>query len=83
MKKMVKKQGRKAGGPWECYDVGKFYGWEAERVVVVMDGANIMELITRARTCLSIILVKSDYGDYPNIKKYFQEAADRGLVEVV
>ena len=34
----------------------------------------ILELITRAKTRLSVILVKSKYGDYANTKKYFQEA---------
>ena len=35
MEKMVKKQGKMAGGPWDCYSARDFYGWEAERVVVV------------------------------------------------
>ena len=40
----------------------------------------ILELITRAKTRLSVILVKSKYGDYANTKKYFQEAEDLGQV---
>ena len=36
-------------GAWECYDGFDFYGWEAEKVVVVTNGHWIMELITRAR----------------------------------
>ena len=54
--------------------------WElAERVVAVTHGLNIMELITRVRTRLAIILVKAG----PGIKIYFQKVADLGLVEMV
>ena len=55
----------------------------AERVVVVTSGVNIMELITRARTRLSVILVGEEYGEYAVVKKYFQQATDLDLVEVV
>ena len=58
---MVEKQGKEAGGPWECYRAWDYYGWEAERVVAVTDGDHIMELITRARTHLSVILVEELY----------------------
>ena len=34
---------------WECHDGFDFYGWEAEKVVVVTNGHWMMELITRAR----------------------------------
>ena len=82
MKKIVKKQGNEAGGAWECYHVNSFYGWESERVVAVTVGGGIMELITRARTRLSVILVE-DWMYYAEIKKYFQQAAEQGLVEMV
>ena len=82
--KMVKKQGKEAGGPWEYYESFNFYGWEAERVVAVTDGTDIMELITRARTHLAVILLeKSGAIDAKQIKEYFQKAADLGLVEVL
>ena len=38
-----------------------------------------MELITRVRTRLAVILVKAG----PGIKIYFQKAAEMGLVEMV
>ena len=78
---MVKEQGKEAGGPWDCYQANNFYGWEAERVVAVTDGLGIMELITRAKTHLSVIFVKDNF-DLKN-KGYFQQAADLGRVEMV
>ena len=56
----VESQGKKSGGPCECFPISNFYGWEADRVVAVTDGSHIMELITRARTHLAVILVKKD-----------------------
>ena len=52
IKDMVKEQGKCAGGPWDCYSVGAFYGWEAERVVAVTTGWRfiIVELAMRAKT---------------------------------
>ena len=50
------------------------------------DGRRIMELITRARTHLSVLLVGSDFAKdqvYAKTKKHFQEAAELGLVEMV
>ena len=75
--KMVKEEVTDAGGPSHIYN---FYGWEAERIVVVTSGDNIMELITRARTHLSVILVEGML--YSNTGEYFQQAADLGLVEL-
>ena len=40
---------KEMAGTWECYDGFDFYGWEAEKVIVVTNGKWIMELITRAR----------------------------------
>ena len=78
---MVKNQKKKAGGPWECYHINNYFGWEAERVVAVTTGWNLMEMITRAQTRLSVILVGRD--GYAETKEYFQQAADLGLVEMV
>ena len=50
MKTMVREQSKEGDGAWECYDAKDFYGWETDRVVVVTEGTNIMELISRART---------------------------------
>ena len=44
-------------------------------------GMHILELITRARTRLCIILMRDD-DDYENTKKYFQQAADLGLIDM-
>ena len=79
--KMVLQQGKKEAGLWDCCHAGSYYGWEAERVAVVTDGFSIMELITRARTNLSLFLVEGT--DYAKTKEYFQQAADLGLVEVI
>ena len=69
---MIKEQGKEAGGPWDCCHIFDFYGWEAKRVVVVTGGIHIMELITRARTHLSLILVyKGDEHDYAKTKEFF------------
>ena len=79
---MMKEQGKKSGGPWDCYQVGDFFGWEAERVVAVTNGANVMELITMARNHLSVILVEGGIH-CAKTKKRFQQAADLGLIKVV
>ena len=82
---MVSDQGKEAGGPWECYDARNFFGWEADRVVAVTYGAKIMEMITRAKTMLAVIIVDghgySHSHSYAKSKEYFQEAADQGLIE--
>ena len=46
--RMVMKQGKKAGGPWDCYWTGNYSGWEAEKVVAVIGSGSVMEQITRA-----------------------------------
>ena len=77
IEKLVKEQGN-------CFFAGNFYGWEAERVVAVTNGLNTMEQISRARTHLSVILAGEDVEDvYEETKKYFEDAADQGLVEMV
>ena len=82
MEKMVKDQGKEAGqeGPWDCYYGRNFYGWEAERVVAVTCGSNIMERITRARTHLAVILV--DGSSYSENKVHLQQGASTGLVDI-
>ena len=81
IERMVKEQGKPEGGPWDCHYAGDYFGWEADRLVAVTNGHLGMELITRARTHLSLILV--EWFSYEKIKKYFQKAADLGLVEIV
>ena len=70
-----------AGAHWDCYSAFEFYGWEAERVVAVTSGSNMMELITRAKTHLSVIIGEGLF--YARTKEHFQQAADLGLVEMV
>ena len=81
---MVREQGNKAGGPWDCYDAEDFFGWEADRVIAVTGGDYIMELMTRARTRLCVVLVERPFhpGIYSHVKEYFQQAADQGLVSM-
>ena len=83
--KIVKKQGKEAGGPWDCYNAGNFYGWEADRVVAVTSGGNLMEMITRAKTLLAVIIVGpvDDGPLYDDTKEYFQKATEQGLIEEV
>ena len=44
-----------------------------------------MEVITRARTHLSVILVEEDKDDglAAKTRDYFQQAADQGLIKIV
>ena len=79
---MAKEQGKEAGGPWNCYFAGSFYGWEADRVVAVTSGGNLMEMITRAKTLLAVIFVGGGYND-KETKEYFQQAAEQGLIDIV
>ena len=87
IKKMAKEQGKEAGGPWDCFDGCDFYGWEAEKVVVVTDGVyNIPEMTTRAKRELILIIAEPEKEED---KKYYQEfqvmikdAADEGLVDL-
>ena len=51
-------------------------------MVAVATGRNIMELITRARTHLVVILV-DDGKVYFKTKSHFQQAANEGLVDIV
>ena len=53
-------------------------------MVAVVSGFSILEMITRARTHLAIILV--DNGDgrtYTEHKDYFWQAAEKGLLHEV
>ena len=90
MKEIVKKRGKEAGPhlrPWDCYNAENFYGWEAERVVAVTSGANIMEVITRARTHLAVIFVAGGEGEGTMVeldtKNYFMDAERLGLVDEI
>ena len=86
-KKKGGRRRRKRRGPWDCSEAYNFFGWEADTVVAVTAGVNTLEMITRARTQLIIILVESDDDDfkeyYKDYQKHFQDAAAKGLVELV
>ena len=96
MEEICKSHGKEKGGPWECYDAANFYGWEAERVVAVTTGWNILEKATRAKTELILIIAELDKGEakknsgrrrrqsvyYKNIQEKIEAASDVGLVDV-
>ena len=54
------------------------------KVVAVVSGISVLEMITRARTHLAIILVDNcDGRTYTQQKEYFQKAAEGGLLQEV
>ena len=87
MREICKSNGKEKGGAWECYRAAKFYGWEANNVVAATGGSGrILEMATRAKTQLILILAEpddeDDKEDYADYQKHFQAAADKGLVEL-
>ena len=70
-----------AGADWDCYHGDNFFGWEADQVMVVAGAAFLMEMITRAKTMLYVLLVSGGYL-YSKTKGYFEQAAEQGLVEM-
>ena len=86
MRAICRAMTKEKGGPWECYNSLNCTGWEANRVVVVTCGTiGVLEMITRAKTHLNLILAKPERE---NAIKYYEvwqnnlaEAADEGLVE--
>jgi len=87
MIKICESHGKEKGGPWECYDAFNFYGWEAERVVVVTTGnINIPEMATRAKTELILILAEPEEEflkeDYQEFQEEIKAAEDEGLVDL-
>ena len=68
MKDICKSNGKKKGGAWECYYAGKFFGWETNQVVAVTIGSGKnLEMATRAKTNLIIILVEGKGSFYAEI----------------
>ena len=76
MKKICDSYRKDKGGPWECYYANNFYGWEADRVVAVTTGCNILEVATRAKR--ELILILATEGSFQGIIK---RAANEGLVD--
>ena len=77
--------GREAVAPSKCYNACGFYGWEAERVVAMTSGGFcLLEMITRARIHLAVVLVDCGLDNlYERTMEQFQHAAAKGLVEFV
>ena len=76
---IVKEQGKMLGGPWDCYEAGKYFGREADPPCGGSDGTALLEMVTRAKTHLAIILVEG--SDYQDTRKLCKEAYRRGLIE--
>ena len=76
--KQIEKWMKTAGADWDCYHGDNFFGWEDNQVVVVAGAAFLMEMITRAKTMLYILLVDHD----SKTKGFFQQAAEQRLVEM-
>ena len=49
--------------------------------MAVTSGRSVLELITRARTHLAVILVEGMFAD--KTKKHFHQAGELGLVDIV
>ena len=80
--------GGEEGSQWKCYNADNFYGWEADKIVAVSTGFSILEMITRARTHLYVVMVASKlestslrYNDV--CKRGFQKAVQEGLVQPI
>ena len=73
------------GGPWEYYDASDIFGWEGSRVVAVTTGTNYctLEMVTRAKTDLIIILFEINIWISQKKRQPFDEAQAKGLVEEV
>ena len=87
IEEICKGHGKQMGTAWECYNATEFFGWEAAKVVTVTAGEGFsMEMFTRAKTHLAVILVhgrdKNTKRWYAKYQDYFQRAADQGLVEL-
>merc|ERR1719432_488818 len=88
MREICKSNGKEKGGAWECYHAHKFFGWESNKVVAVVTGGAgyALEMATRAKTQLILILAESEVEAWKNFyakyQKQFQAAADKGLVEL-
>ena len=67
----------------EALPFNNYFGMEAEKVIVVTVGYRTMEMISRARNQLCVILVNNNKGDlYLKKKELFELAEQKGLVEI-
>ena len=80
--------GGEEGSQWKCYNADNFYGWEADKVVAVSTGLSILEIITRARTHLYVVMVDSKL-EQTRLRynwvctRGFQKAVQEGLVQSI
>merc|ERR1711963_1096146 len=86
MIEICESHGKVKGGPWECYNALNFFGWEAQKVVAVTTGLDILEEATRAKTELILILAEPEKEEhkkfYQKIQAMIKAAEDEGLVDV-
>ena len=74
------------GSQWKCYNAENFYGWEADKVVAVSTGFSILEMITRARNRLCVVMVDSklELTRHKEVwTRGFQKAVQEGLVQPI
>ena len=88
MIEICESNGKKKGGPWECYNAEDFFGWEADQVVAVTCGVSFtLEMATRTKTRLILVAAegewKADMKFYARYQKYFQDSANKGLLELL
>ena len=72
---------------WEYNSPHTYYGWEADNVILLTTYDYNMEMITRARQRLLVIVVQSIGNNFYKASKegfiaYFYKAAKQGLIEV-
>ena len=81
--KVIAAQGKENGGPWNLYEAKIFYGCESDRVVVLMGfDSHVLEMITRARSQVILILYETFDGNYKKMQDIFQRAADQDLIDI-
>ena len=84
MRAICRAMTKKEGGHWESYNPRDCTGWEADKVVAVTSGdRRLLEMVTRAKTHLVLILVKGRMGKFYEVwQKNLEKAADSGLVDL-
>ena len=89
MQGLTTSQSRKEeGSRWKCYNADNYYGWEADNIVAVSTGSSILEMITRARNRLCVVMVDSKLesrglGYNEVYTRGFQKAVQEGLVQPI
>ena len=75
MIEICESNGKEKGEAWECNRAVQFYGWESDHVVAVTTGGHTLEMATRAKTRIILILVEAEREgykkDYANYQKHF------------